>query len=205
MRSKIIISSDFEQVKKELFIECDPEYLRIFEFESALVEDAHEIIAEAYIAEPKEKVIAIFARKFGTEWQSALLKIFEEPPRNVVFVLVSPAKNLLIPTVRSRLVLETRENTPKRVSSGLDVKRLDLRHVYEFLENAQALERADKLGKNELLTLVKAIVCELLDAGIKFESEDLAYFSRLYTLASLNAKSATVLTPLLLLAMKRVQ
>ena len=59
------------------------------------MENAKEIINEAYIAEIREKIIVIIAHKFGIDPQNALLKILEEPPRNIVFVLCTePNQNL---------------------------------------------------------------------------------------------------------------
>lgn len=203
MQSKIIISNDFEAIKTEFLCDKDPNYLRFFEYENALVEHAREIINEAYIAESKEKIIIVFAKKFGIEWQNALLKIFEEPPRNIVFVIVSPEKNLLIPTIRSRLIMENRVKKSMPKTLNLDIKRLDLKTAYNFIEEQINLEKDDKLNKNELLALLKNIVCTALDLGIKFKSEDLEYFSKLYKLVDLNAKAAQILTPLLLLIIKR--
>ena len=50
MYSKIIISSDFSSVKDELIRDIKPNFLRIFEYDNFLVDDAKEIINEAYIA-----------------------------------------------------------------------------------------------------------------------------------------------------------
>lgn len=203
MQSKIIISNDFESIKTEFLCDKDPNYLRFFEFENALVENAREIINEAYIAESKEKTIIIFAKKFGLEWQNALLKILEEPPRNIVFVIVSPEKNLLIPTIRSRLIMENRTKKQNLKPLNLDLTRLDLKTAYNFIDEQINLEKEDKLNKNELLMLLKNIVCKALDLGIKFKSSDLEYFAKLYKLAELNAKAPQILTPLLLLIIKR--
>nr|MBP3724813.1 DNA polymerase III subunit delta' [Campylobacter sp.] len=203
MQSKIIISNDFEAIKTEFLCDKDPNYLRFFEFENALVENAREIINEAYIAESKEKTIIVHAKKFGLEWQNALLKILEEPPRNIVFVIVSPEKNLLIPTIRSRLIMENRTKKPNMKPLNLDLTRLDLKTAYNFIDEQINLEKEDKLNKNELLILLKNIVCKALDLGIKFKSEDLEYFAKLYKLAELNAKVPQILTPLLLLIIKR--
>ena len=203
MQSKIIISNDFESIKTEFLCDKDPNYLRFFEFENALVENAREIINEAYIAESKEKTIIIFAKKFGLEWQNALLKILEEPPRNIVFVIVSPEKNLLIPTIRSRLIMENRTKKQNLKPLNLDLTRLDLKTAYNFIDEQINLEKEDKLNKNELLILLKNIVCKALDLGIKFKSSDLEYFAKLYKLAESNAKAPQILTPLLLLIIKR--
>lgn len=43
------------------------------------------------------------SEKMNTNAQNALLKILEEPPQNTVFILLTPSKELLLPTVVSRV------------------------------------------------------------------------------------------------------
>ncbi|MPB73206.1 DNA polymerase III subunit delta' [Campylobacter fetus] len=205
MHSKIIISSDFNSVKDELIRDVKSNFLRIFEYDNFLVDDAKEIINEAYIAEIEEKVIVIMAFKFGIEPQNALLKILEEPPKNSVFILVAPSKNSLLPTIRSRLMIENRKLNLQRVATGLNLKKLELKDIYNFIEQSISLEKVDKLNKTSLLNLVKSIVCEAIDSGASFSAEDYRYFYKIYRLVDLNAKSTQVLTPLLLLIMQRMR
>lgn len=205
MISHIIISDNFEAVKNELLIECDPNYLRIFEYENALSEDAKDIINEAYLAETKEKVIAVFAKKFNIQWQNSLLKILEEPPRNIVFIIVAPAKNLLIPTIRSRLILDNRLEFKTREKCELDLDKLDLKSIYEFLDIKDELAKKGEFDRNSLEILVKNIICDCLDKGIKFQSDELEYFDKLYKLSLLNSRPNAILTPLLLLILKKIK
>ncbi|MDV2489518.1 MULTISPECIES: DNA polymerase III subunit delta' [Campylobacter] len=205
MYSKIIISSDFSSVKDELIRDIKPNFLRIFEYDNFLVDDAKEIINEAYIAEIEEKVIVIMAFKFGIEPQNALLKILEEPPKNSIFILVAPSKNSLLPTIRSRLMIENRKLNLQRAATGLNLKKLELKDIYNFIEQSISLEKVDKLNKTSLLNLVKSIVCEAIDSGASFSVEDYRYFYKIYRLVDLNAKSIQVLTPLLLLIMQRMR
>lgn len=203
MRSKIIISNDFDAIKDELIKQAG-ENLKIFDFGAqATIDNAKEIIAQAYIAEYSQKVVAIFALKFGVEFQNALLKILEEPPKNIIFVIVSPAKNLLLPTVRSRLMLQTRKSLQTRIKTGLNLARLDFKSAYNFIERISALEKSGEYGKNELLSLLKSIIIEALQSGLKFNQSDLEYFNKLYILCATNTKIANILTPLLLLILQK--
>lgn len=203
MRSKIIISNDFDAIKDELIKQAG-ENLKIFDFGAqATIDNAKEIIAQAYIAEYSQKVVAIFALKFGVEFQNALLKILEEPPKNIIFVIVSPAKNLLLPTVRSRLMLQTRKSPQIRIKTGLNLTRLDFKSAYNFIERISALEKSGEYGKNELLSLLKSIIIEALQSGLKFNQSDLEYFNKLYILCATNTKIANILTPLLLLILQK--
>ena len=51
----------------------------------------------------------IFAESMTEEAQNALLKLFEEPPRDTVFYLVIPNTSILLPTLRSRLIMSSEE------------------------------------------------------------------------------------------------
>lgn len=51
----------------------------------------------------------IFAESMTEEAQNALLKLFEEPPRDTVFYLIVPNTSILLPTLRSRLIMSGQE------------------------------------------------------------------------------------------------
>ena len=203
--SKIIISDDFESIKSEYASILKPEYLKIFEYESLLIDGAKEIISQAYIAENQPKVLLILANKYGIDPQNALLKILEEPPRNIVFVLVAPAKNIFLPTVRSRLSIDNRVKLIKSKPTGIDFARLNLAYINDYVSAQSVLEKSDKLSKTQLLNLLKSIIIDAVKNGVKFNHEDYLYFNKLYRITDLNAKAQTVLLPLLLLIMQRIR
>ena len=199
MQNKIIISSDFESIKDEF----DGKNVRIFEYENMLLEDAKGVIAEAYIAEYEQKNIVIMAKKLGAEVQNSLLKILEEPPKNIVFTLIVPSKNTLLPTVRSRLMLEVRSRAKGRCEHGLDLWRIDLKSLGEFVKTQRELKENGKLSALELSKLVSDIICDALDSGFVFSADELEYFKKLSYISALNTAPEYVLTPLLLLLMKK--
>ncbi len=77
-----------------------------FVCEDFKIEDAKEVIAEAYKSEENTKTLILGAKSFTIPAQNALLKILEEPPKNIVFVLLAPNKSTFLPTVRSRMSLQ---------------------------------------------------------------------------------------------------
>ena len=174
MLNKIVITSDFENLKAKLEAEFGVNNLRFFISDDFLLENAKEVIAEAYIAEKDEKILVIEAKSFRTEAQNALLKIIEEPPRNIKFIIVTQSKNLLLPTIRSRMLIENKLTKKPKMSVELNLKSLSLKE------------------------LVGAIVTKAVDSGYKFSGEEMEYFFSLIKLADLNAKSHAILTPLLL-------
>ena len=199
MRSKIVITSDFEALKEEILGLYGVNSVRFFFAEDFLLENAKEVAAEAYIAESEPKLLVLGAKNFRVEAQNSLLKIIEEPPKNIFFIIACKSKNMLLPTVRSRLVTENRLEKKQREKTGLDYKRLELKEICAFIDEKSALERSEKLGKNDLKELIAAIVLEATAQGVKFSAEELEYFFKAVRLAELNTKAHALLTPILLM------
>ena len=129
MRSKIVITSDFEALKEEILGLYGVNSVRFFFAEDFLLENAKEVAAEAYIAESEPKLLVLGAKNFRVEAQNSLLKIIEEPPKNIFFIIACESKNMLLPTVRSRLATENRLEKKQREKTGLDYKRLELKEL----------------------------------------------------------------------------
>ena len=199
MQSKIVITSDFEALKEEILGLYGVNSVRFFFAEDFLLENAKEVAAEAYIAESEPKLLVLGAKNFRVEAQNSLLKIIEEPPKNIFFIIAATSKNMLLPTVRSRLVTENRLIKKQREKTGLNYKRLELKEICAFIDEKSALERSEKLGKNDLKELIAAIALEATAQGGKFSAEELEYFFKAVRLADLNTKTHALLTPILLM------
>jgi len=199
MQSKIVITSDFEALKEEILGLYGVNSVRFFFAEDFLLENAKEVAAEAYIAESEPKLLVLGAKNFRVEAQNSLLKIIEEPPKNIFFIIAATSKNMLLPTVRSRLVTENRLIKKQREKTGLDYKRLELKEICAFIDEKSAFERSEKLVKNDLKELIAAIALEATAQGVKFSAEELEYFFKAVRLAELNTKTYALLTPILLM------
>ena len=199
MQSKIVITSDFEALKEEILGLYGVNSVRFFFAEDFLLENAKEVAAEAYIAESEPKLLVLGAKNFRVEAQNSLLKIIEEPPKNIFFIIAATSKNMLLPTVRSRLVTENRLIKKQREKTGLDYKRLELKEICAFIDEKSALERSEKLDKNDLKELIAAIALEATAQGVKFSADELEYFFKAVRLAELNTKTHALLTPILLM------
>ena len=74
--------------------------------EKTSVDDVRKIEEEAYLA-PNEADSKVFiledADEYNVQSQNALLKIIEEPPKGVRFILTASSAGALLPTVRSRV------------------------------------------------------------------------------------------------------
>lgn len=189
---------------------CDLEYLvaklkqqylhvRMVDFikDDFLIDDAKSVIKEAYIAENETKILLLCANKYNTYAQNALLKILEEPPLHVKFILCGSSKSVFLPTIKSRLFVTHYDTQKQNISTNLDFKRLKLKDVYDFISEKKYLP------KNELIELVACISKEAIEQGVEFTSEELDIFSKLLFLANYNSKAQNVLTVQLLTILKK--
>jgi DNA polymerase-3 subunit delta' len=161
--------------------------LRLFTPDDFLLEDAKAVVKEAYIAESEQKIIVMASRSYNIYAQNSLLKILEEPPKNITFVLCAPSKTIFLPTIRSRLpikVLESEKVTPK---CGLDFKKLGINEIYSFLSERKYLE------KEQTKSLLQTILSEAIEQGVRLSEEELGEFGRLLHLAELNSRGTNLL------------
>ena len=191
-RSEIIITSDVEARAEELKEGLSGSRVVLFVREKFLVEDAKAVIAEAYISEEREKYLIIAAREYNVYSQNALLKILEEPPRNIVFIMISPSKSALLPTIRSRLPVSKESVSASLPELAIDLRRLDLQSVFEFVTQHKNSSR------NELKALIEALYIQALKEGVKLKEREIENFDMAYRLVELNARGSSVLLLILM-------
>jgi len=143
--SKIIVTDDFEEVIKEL----KPDEKIVVE--ELKVEDVQKIRELAYIAQKEKKVILIAAEKYNLISQNALLKLLEEPPKNIDFVLLAKSKYSLLDTIKSRLPIEKRI-FHSSLDIDIDISKITNEFILELLKKDLELK--------ELKALIYKIVKE---------------------------------------------
>ena len=191
-RDEIIITDDVEARAEELKEELSANRVVLFVREKFLIEDAKAVIAEAYISEEREKYIIIAAREYNIYSQNSLLKILEEPPRNIVFILISPSKSALLPTIRSRLPVKKEHTSTSLPDLSIDLARLDLQSVFEFVSKHKNSTR------NELKELIEALYLQALRQGLRLKEREIENFDMAYRLIELNARGSSVLLLILM-------
>lgn len=167
----------------------------VYDKEDFQIDDAHELIAQAYIASEREKFLIACAGTYNTVTQNALLKLLEEPPLRCTVILIAPRKSIFLPTIRSRLPV-TLLAAPRPASEGLiDFERLDLGAVYGFLKSNAYLDRdrAKRVVEDAL-----GWYSNRKSAPEPLNGRILSAIERAFRLLSLNTPSGTALTPLLL-------
>ncbi len=187
-RGHILISTDVEAEAERLEAELKPFRVVKFIEDSFKIEHAKAVLAEAYISESQTKYIVLGAVEFTAVAQNSLLKLLEEPPRNIEFIIISPTKSNLLPTVRSRLPI-LKVNTTHEISQiDLNLSRIDYAQVFAFLkENA----RIKKMEAKELLEALfyRATVIDMLILS----TNQLENFDKAYRLLELNSRPQSVL------------
>jgi len=156
--SQVIITSRFEETLEQLkdLATRNERFVPIIREGNFLVEDAKLAIEKAYLASYEQTIVVLAADVFSPVVQNKLLKVIEEPPEKTDFILMLPTKASLLPTVRSRLPITVLDERDESESLGLDLDRLDVRSVYDFV---QEHKRIDSAGAKALLErIVRAAV-----------------------------------------------
>jgi DNA polymerase-3 subunit delta' len=195
--SHIIITDQVEEeidgIKQRLY----PSRIVPFYKDDFLIDDAKEVIREAYIAEEKVKYIILAAKLFNEASQNSLLKLLEEPPRNIEFIIITESKAALLPTVRSRMPLISKKSQKEALELDISLKKLDLRALFDFVK---AHERTPK---HEAKELIEALYHKAMDEQIMLDAKQLESFETAYKLIGLNARMNSVLSMLLMKFIRR--
>lgn len=193
LKSQIVVTKDFEKIKEYFKKKIDPQFLYVIEQEEFKIEDAKEAIKEAYIASNKKKFILLVAKKYNVYSQNGLLKVLEEPPLHIVFIILTDSKSSLLPTVRSRLPITVIKDENKDEFS-LDIKRVDLEFLYNFLQK--------DITKDEAKDVIKALLKGVYNSNIWLKEEELEQFSTAMRLLELNSNVKNILTTLFLIILE---
>ena len=193
--STILIVNDVDSTLSELLPNYPIHSTRIIkneEKEEFLLVQATQAIKEAYIATSEKKYIFLCGSTFRKEAQNSLLKILEEPPKNVVFIIITNSKSSLLATIYSRLPYKYLKKSVLKNESILDINKLDLKDIYNFLKDNQ------KISKQEAKDIVESILIKVNNQRIKLSHKELDFFSKSIKLLELNSRPINVLTTLLL-------
>ncbi len=193
--STILIVNDIEATLGELLPNYPIHSTRVIkneEKEEFLLIQATQAIKEAYIASSEKKYIFLCGSTFRKEAQNSLLKILEEPPKNVIFIIITNSKSSLLPTIYSRLPYKYLKKSVAKNESILDINKLDLKDIYNFLKDNQ------KISKSEAKDIVESILIKANNQKIKLSRKQLELFSTSVKLLELNSRPINILTTLLL-------
>ena len=184
MRNKIIVTKDSESIINYHKNHFDGDVI-VYCGEELLIETSREIIDKAYFSSERQVLNILSFKSFKIEAQNALLKIFEEPPSGIFFMIVSPSKNLLLPTVRSRFVIEKYNVDRDDYDIKIDFLNFDYADFYSFVNTYSNIDKEDML---KLLQTIGRKYSHVL------KCEDLEDFFTCFELVKLNAKNDLILS-----------
>ena len=189
----IVICNDLEYARSYVLSRLTTPIVKTFIEDEFKVEHAAAVIREAYIAEEREKGILLCAASYNIYAQNALLKLLEEPPRNIVFTIITRSKNALLPTIRSRMKAEVLKAQKPETELDIDIARLDLESIFLFLKKHQNIK------KDLCKTVIEQLLHEsLVTQGLRMKEQELECFETALELAELNSRPQPLLAMLLL-------
>ena len=192
-KSHILISTEIESEFARLQEELKPHRVVGFIEDDFKIEHAKAVVAEAYISESQTKYIVLGAKSFNAVSQNSLLKVLEEPPRNIEFIIISPTKSNLLPTVRSRLPIVKGETNYETEILELNLARVDYAEFFAFLK------KNARIKKSEAKLLIEAIYARATVSDMLILSAvQLELFDKAYRLLELNSRPQSVLAMVLM-------
>jgi len=162
-----------------------------------LISHAKLAIKEAYIAVNRTKYIILAGDTFKQEAQNSLLKILEEPPINIIFIIVTTSKNSILPTILSRMPHKYLKTKQQLKTAKINLKNLDLKEIYTFLKENQ------RISKLETKEFIESLMYKAAQEKIKFNEKQLKSFETAIKLCNLNSRPINILTTLLLNLIQR--
>ncbi len=157
-----------------------------------LIDEAKKAIKEAYIATNETKYIMLCGNSFGIPAQNSLLKVLEEPPKNIIFIIITISKSSILPTILSRVEVKYQKTKKTIQEFSLDLQKLELKELYRYLKEKQ------RVNKIEAKEIVESIIYSVNKNNIKLNEKQLHSFSSAMKLLELNSRPINVITSLLL-------
>jgi len=191
--SHILICDSIEERAAALQNELLPHRVVSFVRDDFKIEDAKAVMAEAYIAEERVKYLLLAAKTFNVISQNALLKLLEEPPRNIELILVTESKSTLLPTVRSRLKIVKEHSAASHEEADIKLSNLNLSTLFDFVK------AHDRLPKYEAKQLIESLYRKAtVTEGLCLSEKQIGVFERSYRLIELNGRLQSILVALLM-------
>ena len=193
-QSKIVTCVDVTFAKDQVLSQIDSKLIKIYECDEFKIDDSKVVMREAYIAEESTKHLIIVAPSYRIEAQNSLLKLLEEPPRNIVFILIVKSKTALLPTIRSRMKIEHISFNKEPFVLEINIHKMELGDIFNFLKTNKNISKV--ILKETIEVILKSA---LLEAKIKLLERELILFDKSLVLAELNTRPQTILSTLLLM------
>jgi DNA polymerase III delta prime subunit len=183
-----IEGGDFEYIADELkkinfIVQANPDFWHL-DTENLTIDDAR-IIKDLQSQRPiagDRRVFVVENFAMTGEAQNALLKVFEEPTAGALFIVISPSAHILLPTLRSRMVVISVEKKkalspidPKVFIASAAAKRIEMLKPILESKDAEGNKRADKKAAAAFLSALRQEIGNGDAIGLTATDEALIY------------------------------
>jgi DNA polymerase-3 subunit delta' len=120
-----------------------------------------------------KRIFIIESSGITHEAQNALLKIFEEPNKDNHFFLIMPSSEVLLPTLRSRLLIIKGEQENPLLESAEEFFKLSTKKKIEFVDEIAERIADEKATKSEALEFLASLEIVLYKKGIEKNTQAL--------------------------------
>ena len=203
-RNSIISSNNTKTVAEYFKKNISIHNLRIFGEVNKLftIDLSRAVLKEVAKSNYDVKYILLLGNTFREEAQNALLKVLEDTPPKIVFVIIVENKNSIMATVRSRLhkLFWKIEEKKKIIKDELDYRNLTEKKILRYILQNKRISR-DKVF--ELIT--STIVIDGQNNLSTFNLEELDKLTDLLRLLKLNSQALSVLTLFLSIIQKALK
>ncbi len=191
-RSHIYVCDDFEDALDRYKQELYPSRVVSVIEDDFLLEHSKKVVKEAYISESETKYIIFGAHFFRNEAQNSLLKILEEPPKNIVFIIFVNSKSVLLPTIISRLQVKTDKTDKIYTKLDFTLNNLELSTMFYILKNHS------KYSKREAKLFLEDLMNQIVNVEkLTLSLEQAEAFETAYKLIDVQGKFQNILIMIL--------
>lgn len=160
---------------------------------------AKKAMNESLISSNEYKYIVLYGKQFRLEALNALLKSLEEPPRNIVFIIITNNRANIIPTVISRLYIYSYKEDVK-AKEILD--KLDYRNITEK-DGIKLILKYRRITRDELKDIIMDIIkLDGINNYKSFNTKELERLTSYIKLLNVNSIANNILTALVMLLVR---
>lgn len=185
MRSEIIITQNHDEYINEL--KQSVKICKIYKDDEFLLDDAKSIMQNAYLIEEYDKYFVLSYKDYSIQAQNYMLKLLEEPPAKVYFKILVSSKNILLPTIKSRLISRKLDSYKNDFEIKIDLKNMNYLDIANY-----------NIDKANLSDFISALIKQCYKNNIKLSKDLLEEFYKCYELSKVNSNSKIITSRLLL-------
>lgn len=157
---------------------------------------AKKAMNESLVSSNEYKYIILYGKQFRLEALNALLKSLEEPPRNIIFIIITNNKSNIIPTVISRLYIYSYKEDIK-AKEILD--KLDYRNITEK-DGIKLILKYKRITRDELKDIIMDIIkLDGINNYKSFNTKELERLTNYIKLLNVNSIANNIFTALIML------